>query len=183
VIHRSQRNAHLAITYWEQIEAITSNANGLVVQPAEFFRVYAEDLMLEARTRLAAQYFQRSLDLQPSAEVRARLGNAWYHCGRSVEAVKAWTEALDEDENNQEARLGLADEALSRADISAALRWLEPITSERQLTQEAAYLLQRTYSLLGNEELADHWQQKVASLRRSEKLRTAFEARSQGNSR
>jgi uncharacterized protein YqjF (DUF2071 family) len=68
--------------------------------------------------------------------------------------------------------------ALGRADAEAAIQLLTPIATEAKATPATAYLLQRAYTLLGNEELGAHWQQKVATLRTSQKLQAAFEARS-----
>ncbi len=178
VIHESLGNIHLAIENWEEIEALSPDGKGLTIQPAEFFRVYAEDLMLEARPRQAAAYFQRSLDLQPNVEVLAQLGEAWYDAGQVDEAARVWREVLQEDENNEKARTGLAEIALNRGDAEAALQLLIPNSSSQQTTLAIAYLLQRAYTLLGDEDLAESWQQKVAMLRKAEKLQATFEARS-----
>ena len=178
VIHGSLGNTHLAIKSWEQIEKLSPDASGLTIQPAEFFRGYADDLMLEARPRQALVYLQRSLDLQPSAEIRTQLAEAWYRVGNKSEAASIWSDVLKEDENNLEARLGLAELALSGTEPDAALQWLDPIATDQLATEAAAYMMQRAHTLLGNEDLAEHWQQKVAILRKSAKLQAAFEGRS-----
>jgi len=178
VIYRSLGNVNLAIKHWEEIEELAPDATGLAIQPAEFFRVFAEDLMREARPRQALVYLQRSLDLQPNAEIRAQLGEAWYRVGKESEATRIWADVVKEDENNLAARLGLAELALSRKEPDAALLWLAPIATDRQATEAAAYMMQRAHTLLGHDELAEHWQQKVAILRKSGKLQAAFEGRS-----
>lgn len=178
VIHGAMGNTHMAIESWERIEEITPDATGLAIQPAAFFRGYAEDLMLEARPRQALAYLQRSLALQSSLQTRTQLGEAWYRVGETREATKAWTDVLKEDENNQEARLGLAELALNRADAEAALQWLGPVATDQQATEAGAYMMQRAHTLLDNENLAEHWQQKVAILRKSRRLQAALEQRS-----
>lgn len=178
VIHGARGNTHLAIDAWERIEAISPRGTGLAIAPAEFFRVCAEDLMLEARPRRAVGYLQRSLGLESSPRVLAQLGTAWYQAGKESEAARAWSDVLKEDENNHEARAGLAELALNRADAQAALQWLAPLATQQQTTEAAAYLLQRAHAQLGHDALAEHWRQKGADLRKSAKLRAAFEARS-----
>ncbi len=178
VIYRSLGDTHLAIENWEQIEELSPDASGLSIQPAEFFRVYAEDLMLEARQRLAAIYFRRSLAEQRNAEVLAQLGEAEYWSGQTVAARTAWLDALQIDENNSRARLGLAELALSQSDPESAIQWLEPLGTDPTGAGQAAYLLQRSYTLLSDEELAEQWQGKVAMVRKSRKLQAAFDAQS-----
>lgn len=178
LIHESLGNTHLAIENWEQIEALTPDGTGLTITPREFFRVYAEDLMSEGRPRQASAYFQRSLDAQPSAEVLTRLGDAWYHAGQEDEAARVWREVLKHDGSNDGARMGLAEIALSHGDAEAALQLLVRSSPQQQTTLAIAYLTQRAYTLLGNEELAEEWQQRVATLRKAQKLQAAFEARS-----
>ncbi|MEO8165810.1 MAG: tetratricopeptide repeat protein [Betaproteobacteria bacterium] len=74
VIHRSLGHTHLAIESWEQIEALTPNATGLPIPPAEFFRVYAEDLMLEARPR---EFGERFSTKTKTTKQRALVLRSW----------------------------------------------------------------------------------------------------------
>jgi len=177
VIYRAQGNTHLAIENWAGIEALQPDAEGLPIAPAEFFLIYGEDLLTEGTPATALAKLRRSQSLEETVEVLLRLGEACAITGNEAEAVAAWTQAIEHDPNNQEARNGLAELALGRSDGDEALRWLAPAASSLDVSSATAYLMERAHTLLGNENDLVYWQRRTAALRKSERLEAALKRR------
>ena len=180
VIHRAQGNTHLAIENWASIEALRPSAEGLPIGPAEFFLIYGEDLVTEETPGTALTKLRRSQALEETVEVLLRLGQACAITGNEAEAAVAWTQALEHDPNNQEARNGLAELALGRSDGDEALRWLTPAASSPDVSSTTAFLMERAHTLLGNEDQLVHWQRRTAALRKSEKHQAALKRKLRG---
>jgi Flp pilus assembly protein TadD len=174
VIHRAQGDTHLAIENWAHIEALRPNAEGLPIGPAEFFLVYGEDLLLESTPRAALIKLRKSQEFEKSLAALLLIGKVLSTTGNEAEAASVWTQALELDTSNQEARNGLAELALSRSDAADALRWLAPIATSPNVSSTTAYLMERAHTLLGNEDELLHWQRRTAALRGSEKRQAAL---------
>ena len=177
VIHRARGTTNVALENWARIEALRSDGQGLAIGPAEFFLIYGEDLLLEGLPQTAAAKLKRSRDLEDSLAVQLALGKAWALSGRAAEAAAAWQRALEHDAGNAEARNGLAELALSGGDANEALAWLEPLADHPHISSTTAYLLERVYTLLGNEDELERWQGRTAELRQREKRVAAFRRR------
>ncbi|MBW3596510.1 MAG: tetratricopeptide repeat protein [Planctomycetes bacterium] len=174
VIHRAQGDRRLAIENWARIESIAAEARGLPVPPAEFYLIYGEDLLSEGLPRTALPKLQRSLQIEEDVAVLLRLGEAWALLGHDDEAGAAWTKAIQLDADNLDARNGLAELALSRGDAEEALQRLAPLADRPDVSSSTAFLMERAHTLLGNVEQLEHWQQRTADLRKSEKRRAAL---------
>lgn len=174
VIHRAQGDTHLAVENWAHIEALRPSAEGLPIGPAEFFLIYGEDLLLDSTPRAALIKLRKSQELEKSLAALLLIGKVLSMTGNEAEAAEAWTQALELDTSNQEARNGLAELALSRSDAADALRWLTPIAPSPNVSSTTAYLMERAHTLLGSEDELLHWQRRTAALRDSEKRQAAL---------
>jgi Tfp pilus assembly protein PilF len=119
----------------------------------------------------------KSRDLEDSLAVQLALGKASALSGQAAEAAAAWQRALEHDVGNAEARNGLAELALGGGNAKQALAWLEPLADHPHLSSTTAYVLERVYTLLGNEDELERWQGKTAELRQREKREAAFRRR------
>lgn len=177
VVHRARGATDQALAKWAHIEALRPDGQGLPIGPAEFFLTYGEDLLLEGLPRTAAVKLNKSRELKDGLAVQLALGKACALSGQAAEAAGAWQRALEHDGGNAEARNGLAELALGDGDAREALAWLEPLLDDPRLSSTTAYLLERIYTVMGNEDELERWQGRTAELRRQEKREAAFRRR------
>jgi tetratricopeptide (TPR) repeat protein len=112
----------------------------------------------------------RSAAARETREVLLELGNAALQLGRVEDAKAAWQRAVVVDPQYAQARESLARAELQQSQPQKALEWLSPLT-EQESTLESAYLRQRAYTLLRNDEEAQKWQTAAAQLRKQQELR------------
>lgn len=197
-------NDKLAAGAYDRVLRFRPNARQLYERPDEFFLDFGRTILNLGRPDDARQYLERSLKLrlaweQPPdekesgtatsdpgprderqralliAEVYNLVGKAALQAGQSEQAEAAWKATLQRDPANREAIEALADAALQRGDPQAALQWLDPLLHGKERRAGTAYLFQRAYTLLKDEETAKKWADTTATLRKIERRDAAIQ--------
>jgi tetratricopeptide (TPR) repeat protein len=174
-IHQTQNNNRLTIESWKRVLQIHPDANGLQVSPGEFTVMYGSALLDAGQPEEAVLMLRRSVKLRPHAETFVLIGKACIQLNRKPEAIAAWKQAVALDRLNRESREELANAALQRSAPREAVDWLSPLVEGNVEHSSTAYILQRTYSLLKDDKLSSHWQQRVKELRFIETRNAAIE--------
>ena len=187
VVLRQQGNTELAVEQWTRVAAIRPTGKDLPVDASEFFLVFGEDLLAIDRPRAALVQLTKSCELQKTRAVQLRLAAAWAMLGEDAKAEALWKELLgnaagdadwgSQDAFGQEARRSLAETALRRAEPGEALEWLAPLAESPRVSSATAYLMERSYTLLGDEEQLALWQRRTFELRESERQQAALKRR------
>jgi len=167
----NEREAALA---FERVLEKEPKAEHLQISAAEFFLRYGRVLMALGKPQEALMPLKLSAADQENGEVFTLLGDAASQLGNQENAVAAWKKAVEVDAENWSARESLANAALLTGDGKQALEWLQPLGSENKPAASVAYLLQRTYALLGDQVEATAWQEKAAEARREESVISAI---------
>ncbi len=170
-IHREKGNLLLASEAWDRVLALRPEADDLQIPAAEFLREFGRVKLSAGDPKRAVELLEHSSRIEPAADTLESLGEAYLQCGRKEQAGNAWRQTLDADPANSAARIALANLALLQSDARAAQEWLKPLEAGPGLTSEAAFLLQRTYTLLGNAETARQWKSRADALRANESVR------------
>ena len=197
-------NDKLAAEAYDRVLRYRPNARQLHERPDEFFLDFGRTLLNLGRPDDARPLFDRSLKLrlaweQPPdpkssattasdpgprdereralllAEVQNLIGKAESQSGRGERAEAAWKATLQRDPANREAIEALADAELQRGAPQAALRWLDPLLHGNERRAGTAYLFQRAFTLLKDEETAKKWAETAAKLRKLERRDAAIQ--------
>lgn len=154
---------------FETVLKYDPKAENLQAPAAEFFLQYGQTLLRMGKPEEALEPLKRSAAAKETPEVLFELGNAALRLQRVEDAKVAWERALELDERHLASREALARAALQQSQPQEALDWLSPL-AEKDATLESAYLRQRAYTLLGNDEEARQWQESAAELRKKQEL-------------
>lgn len=159
----------LANQHFEKVRQYHPDASGLRIEPAQFFLNYGECLLASGNARRALELLERSGQLKPNLNVMLRQAEACQLIGDQRRAQELLDRVVRQDSDNPEARERLAEIALQLDDPSSAERWLQTLIEQNAISFHAAYLLQRVYTALEKEELAQYWHEKTVSLRAANK--------------
>ncbi|MBX3442714.1 MAG: tetratricopeptide repeat protein [Planctomyces sp.] len=170
-IHRDRGNLQQAATAWGDVLRLRPDAADLQIGPAEFFLEYGRVLYGIGEMTLAAEQFQRSLELEEAAPTLVALGNAQVQLGQVESANENLQRALELEPGALPPRVGLAQLALTQRNAEQAFEFLSPLQSSGEMTGEIAYLFQRIYTLRGDTAQATHWRDRADELRKSESIR------------
>ncbi len=149
-------------------------AKSLQSPPAEFFLQYGQTLLKLGKPEASLDPLKHSAAAQETPEVLLELGNAALQLARPEDAKTAWKRALVHDERNVLAREALARAELAQGKADEALQWLAPLP-EQAATLETAFLRQRAYTLLHQDDQARQWQDKAAALRKKQEFQSEIE--------
>jgi len=166
-IYGVMRNHREAAQAFARVLEREPEAKNLQISPGEFYLRYGRVLMELGQPQEALMPLKLAAAAQESGEVFVLLGDAASQLGRPENAEAAWKRAVHVEPENLLARVALANAALLKGNGKEALEWLEPMR-EAKISSSVAYLFQRTYALLGDQEQASQWQEKTAELRREE---------------
>jgi tetratricopeptide (TPR) repeat protein len=164
-IYRSAGQATLANQHFETVLQYHPDARGLDIDPAEFFLAYGECSLLSGDARRALELIERSHQLKPSSRALLGQGEAWQAIGNVDRARQVLNQIAQHDPERDLARERLAEIALHQNDPTSALQNLQSVQERGAITANSAYLLQRAYTALGEESLAEQWQARTAALR------------------
>ncbi|MAV38327.1 MAG: hypothetical protein CMJ59_23055 [Planctomycetaceae bacterium] len=146
-----------------------------------FFLDYGRTLLDQQKPRVAIRQIAIGIESQrvalgmPTPEACVLMGNAAEQVGNLDGAVRFWDQALQLDPSHFPARELLANAALKKGDAKQALEWIKPMEpQDRRLPYSSAYLFQRVYGFLGNQEAAEKWQRVAEERREYEKRQTAL---------
>ncbi|MGE5191864.1 MAG: tetratricopeptide repeat protein [Deltaproteobacteria bacterium] len=167
--HGRQKNFKRATAAWREVLERTPAATGLRLPPAVVFLECGRAFLAAGLAPEAIEYLNRSVELNPTVEARTILGEASELSGDVARAEALWQSVVAEDPANFQAREGLARTALQGGAAASAVKWLQPLTREPETTSSTAYLLQRAYSLLGDQQQASRWQARARKLRERER--------------
>lgn len=174
-IHNDLGNFAKAADSFAQVLQVAPDAEGLQVTADEFLRQYGQILLSLGQPGEARQMLERSIELGATSDAHRLLGDAMLQLGQSPEAVRCWTDALETDQDNLEARQALANAALQAGAADKALRWLRPLGNRPDVRASTAYLFQRAYTVLKHEDAAV-WQKKAVALRERERFNAAIQS-------
>ena len=153
----------------------------LVVKAYQFFLDYGRTLLEVGKPESAIRQIAIGIEAErtergmPSPDSCVLMGNAAEQFGNLDGAIRFWDQAVQLDPNNQPARELLANAALKKGDAKQALEWVKPMEPlDRRLPYTSAYLFQRIYGFLGNQEAAEKWQRIAEERREYEKRQTAL---------
>ena len=178
-IYRASGHATLANQHFAKVLQHSPDASGLDMAQADFFLAYAESLLGAGDARKALEMLDRSSQLAANPLVLLRQADAWQAIGKLDSAQQALEQIAKQAPMNRIVREHLAEIALQQKDPKRALSWLKPLLEGDEMSLNLAYLLQRTYTDLGEESLAEQWQEKTATLRREAKQSAALQSEAQ----
>ncbi len=167
-IYGDMRSHREAAAAFAQVMQEEPDAQNLQIAPGEFYLRYGRVLLRLGKPQEALDPLKQSVADQPTSEAFTLLGDAASQLGQTKNAERAWQEAVKFEPVNFSARTSLANLAMLASDAKLAIEWLEPIAESENLPSRTTYLLQRAYTLLGEEEAATKWQEKTTALRREE---------------
>jgi len=182
-IYRDWGYPSLACEHFAQVLEHRADATGLSKPPAEILLEYGESLLAAGNARRALEQLELSGQLKPSPEVKLRQAEAYQTLGEHAHAQALLKPLVGQDAHQREVRERLAESSLQVQDASAAVAWLEPSIERRDVSPHGAFLLQRAYTALGQEDLAQQWQEKTAKLRARERRLTAMRRAAQADPR
>jgi tetratricopeptide (TPR) repeat protein len=165
-IQRERGNLQQVASAWGDVLKHEPDAENLQVPAVDFFFEYGQVLLAIGESDLAVEYLERSLALGERPETLIQLGEARAQSGDPESAETAFRRALELSPEAIGARTGLAQLELSRGDPGAALDWLMPHITPLRADVESAFLLQRIYVQLDNEEAAEQWRAVADRLRK-----------------
>ncbi len=145
-------------------------AENLQVTPDDFYLQYGRTIMRLGKPAEALDPLKRSVAIREVPEAFVLLGDAAMQLGEPQNAALAWRKAIQLEPLNREARVALANLALQNNQGEEALKWLKPFEGAPDVPASTAYLFQRTYTLLKNEDETKKWQTITDDLRRVEEL-------------
>ncbi len=167
----SERGNHRkACDAWRQVLEVNPEAEDLQVAADEFKMEYGSELLKAGDPAAALEQLRASVKIRPSARSLALLGKASYQGGKVSEAEDAWLQAVALDENDEESRQGLAELAMKKSEYRTGLDWLQPLAESSDLSSATAFLLQRLYTLTGDQESGRQWQSRATEIRKREEL-------------
>jgi tetratricopeptide (TPR) repeat protein len=166
-------NYQEAADSYAQVLKFDPEVKDLQVPGYDFLIQYGRTLLRAGRAAQALAPLEQSISLQPSAEAYALLGEARAQLGETSAAAEAWRAAVSLESQHRAAREALANAELSQGRGEEALKWLAPLETGPPLNASTAYLFQRAYTLLKNEEAARQWTERTEKLRRAESLQSA----------
>jgi tetratricopeptide (TPR) repeat protein len=173
-IHSDLGNQQQAAEAYSRVLEFDPQVKNLQVPGEEFLLQYGQTLLRAGRPAEAIAVLEQSIARRPTSEGHALLGEARSQAGRGAEAAESWKAALAINPRHAAAREGLADAALAAGDGRQALEWLAPLEANPRLRSSTAYLLQRAYGLVKDDEAAATWRDKAQALRTRESLDAAL---------
>ncbi|MCX7396567.1 MAG: tetratricopeptide repeat protein [Planctomycetales bacterium] len=168
LLETERGNHRTACEAWQRVLTISPGGEGLQVPPEEFLAEYGAALLKVGNPTAALVQLQRSVSTKPTVRSLMLLGKAFYQEGRIEEAKQTWQEVISLDKTNEESRQGLAELAMKRSDFSSALNWLMPLAEAPTISSTTAFLLQRAFSLSGDQTTSQQWQSRANEIRRRE---------------
>ena len=168
-------NRKAALQSYAKVLTLQPDAESLQITPSEYFHEYGNALLADGRAKEAVPLFQRGIKAEPSAVGYVDLGEAYSQTGDAQAAAAAWKQAVELDNRSVAAREALANTALRNGKAQAALDWLEPVRDVKEPSTSLAYLFQRVYTLLGDQEQARHWTELTEKLRKRQRVFAAVE--------
>ena len=169
LVHNRRHNYLPSTAAWRVVLERAPDATGLRLPPAAVFLECGRAYLAAGQTSQALEYLSRSVELNPTVEARTIFGEASELSGDLDRAQELWQSVVADDPGNFQAREGLARTALQGGAAASAVKWLQPLTRGPQATSSTAYLLQRAYTLLGDQQQASRWQARAGELRERER--------------
>jgi Tfp pilus assembly protein PilF len=173
-LYQNWGQSSLASEHYARVLELRPDATGLALPPAEVFLKYGQSLLAAGTARRALELFERSGQTTPGTDALLCQAEALQTLGEHRQAQGLLQQILQEGAHEHEARERLAESELQRRDPSAAVAWLQPLIERRVLSSHAAFLLQRAYTDLGDEALAEQWQAETAQRRLTERRLRAW---------
>jgi len=174
-LHKELGNRKSALQAYHQVLTIHPDAKELQISTAEFFLEYGKSLLADGQVEAAAPLLERSVKTEPSDLAYVELGEAYSQLNQPDRARSAWEQALKLNADSVPAREALSNSALRAGDPQAALKWLLPLRDVEDPGTSLAYLFQRAYTLVGNEQQAQRWTEITARLRKRQRVYAAVE--------
>jgi len=165
-----------AIRYYKKVLQYRPDASDLSMPAVDFFLAYADAMLAAGNTRQAIDILKRSEHIQPTNQATRRLGEASRAIGNMEQAKEYFEALIGEDGEGRIARQRLAEMALGEEDAAEAVELLSPLVEQDRLTAEAAFLLVRAYTLLGDDPQAIKWQSETTALRLENRKLRVLEA-------
>jgi len=175
VLQSNHGNYRLASEAFGQLLESNPDGSGLQISPEELFQGMGQACLSEGKPAEAIQYLSRSIELRPTAERYAFLGDAWELQGDLAQAADAWKKGIDLDADLSRAREGLARAALDERQPAQAIEWLQPLSVPGKVTSTIAHTLKRANAQLGDKSQADHWDGEETRLRNEEERKRALD--------
>ena len=110
----------------------------------------------------------RKLASRPTPSAYHYLGDAHSQAGNNDAAEQDWKKSLELDPGGIPPREALAESALQKGDVQAALKSLGPLERIAQKRFKTAYLFQRVCMKQEDGAGAERWRKKVEELRKHE---------------
>jgi tetratricopeptide (TPR) repeat protein len=169
LVHNRRMNFKGATAAWREVLKRAPDATGLRLAPEAVFLECGRACLAAGLTSEAVTYLSRSVELNPTVEARTTFGEASELSGDLASAEELWQSVVADDPENFHAREGLARAALQRGDAAGAVKWLQPVARGTEPSSSTAYLLQRAYTLVGDQQQASRWQARAGELRERER--------------
>lgn len=161
-------NPQESLKAYQQAIAACPDGKGLQIPPEELFLQYGTALVNHGKGQEAVHWLKQSLVTRPTPDACFYLGNAFSQAGNQDGAVEAWQKAVELDPRGFDAREALANAALQKRDVEAALKWLAPLEQLAQQRYKTAYLFLRVHTLRKDEAAVQQWKKKADELRQRE---------------
>lgn len=171
VCYSDLRQHENAAKTFERLLKDNPDATGLQVPPYSIFLQYGNTLLFMGKADAARKWIERSIALKKTAPAYVALGETLLKSSDdNAESLAelAWRSCLELDYYNGPARQSLADLALQNDKPDVALQILNPLEKSNRIDSATAYMIERAYRAMKNEELAKKWAARTAELRRSE---------------
>ena len=175
VLHSNHGNYRLASEAFGQLLESNPDGAGLQILPEELFQGMGQACLNDGKPEEAIRHLTRAIELRPTAERYAFLGEARELQGDLAQAGEAWKQGIARDPDLARAREGLARVALDERQPSQAIEWLQPLSVPSKLTSSIAHTLKRANSLLGDKAAADRWDAEETRLRDAEERKRALD--------
>lgn len=173
-IHSDLGNDNAAADAYLRVLRYDPEARNLQVSRHDFLLELAQALLATGQPAVAVEHVEACLAERRSAEAYVLLGDARQQLGQTELAERAWESSLELDRVNAPAREALARAALQRRDAPRALDWLAPLIALPEMKSSTAYQFQRVHTLLGDEQAAARWRERLEQLRAQEKRVSAI---------
>ena len=175
VLHSNYGNYRKASEAFGQLLQSNPDGAGLQILPEELFQGMGQACLNDGKPEEAIRHLSRAIELRPTAERYAFLGEAWELQGDLPQAGDAWKKGIALDPDLTRAREGLARVALDERQPQQAIDWLQPLSAPPKLTSAIAHTLKRANSLLGDKGAADQWDAEETRLRQAEERKRALD--------
>lgn len=175
VLHSNYGNYRKASEAFGQLLQSNPDGAGLQILPEELFQGMGQACLNDGKPEEAIRHLSRAIELRPTAERYAFLGEAWELQGDLPQAGDAWKKGIALDPDLTRAREGLARVALDERQPQQAIDWLQPLSVPPKLTSAIAHTLKRANSLLGDKGAADQWDAEETRLRQAEERKRALD--------